>query len=112
MNLRLLITMQDTKLVGAVILIVPDIQNPFFGELGSRIEKLFRMEDYSTILCNTNEIPENEKFYLQILFDRRVDGILIAPTQATEWEYIKLRREDTPIVLLDRIFFKPISPGL
>jgi LacI family transcriptional regulator len=85
-------------------LIVPDIQNPFFGELSWRIEKLLREHGYSTILCNTDEIPENEQFYLKVLLDRQVDGIIIAPIHTEEWEDLENIRKDTSVVLIDRIF--------
>jgi LacI family transcriptional regulator len=91
-------------------LIVPDIQNPFFGELGSRIERLLRQEGYSTILCNTNELPENEEFYLKILVDRQVDGIIIAPIHTEEWENMEATRGDTSVILIDRIFFSSDLP--
>ena len=91
-------------------LIVPDIQNPFFGELLWRIEKLLREHGYSTILCNTNEISENEEFYLKVLVDRQVDGIIIAPKQTEEWQDIESVQKDTPVVLIDRIFYKTDLP--
>lgn len=91
-------------------LIVPDIQNPFFGELASRIEKLLREQGYSTILCNTNEIPENEEFYLKVLVDRQVDGIIIAPIHTKEWDAMEEIRRERSIVLIDRIFYETDIP--
>jgi LacI family transcriptional regulator len=91
-------------------LIVSDIQNPFFGELASRIERLLRQHGYSTILCNTNEIPENEEFYLQILVDRQVDGIIIAPIHTEEWDYLESLRKETSVILIDRIFYSTDLP--
>ncbi len=91
-------------------LIVSDIQNPFFGELCSRIERLLRHYGYSTILCNTNEIPENEEFYLKILVDRQVDGIIIAPIHTEEWEHLEKLRNETSVVLIDRIFYSTDLP--
>jgi LacI family transcriptional regulator len=91
-------------------LIVPDIQNPFFGELASRIEKLLRERGYSTILCNTNEIPENEEFYLKLLVDRKVDGIVIAPIHTKEWDAMEEIRRERSIVLIDRIFYETNIP--
>jgi LacI family transcriptional regulator len=93
--------LQKTMSIG---LIVSDIQNPFFGELSSKVEVRFRERGYSTILCNTNEIPENEEFYLQVLMDRKVDGILIAPTRSEEWQYLEEIRKERSVVLIDRIF--------
>ncbi len=91
-------------------LMVSDIQNPFFGELGSRIERLLREHGYSTFLCNTNELPENEEFYLKILNDRRVDGIIVTPVHTTEWSSIKTLRRETPIVLIDRVLSRTRLP--
>jgi LacI family transcriptional regulator len=91
-------------------LIVPDIKNPFFGELASRIESLLREQGYSTILCNTNEAPENEEFYLKVLYDRQVDGIIIAPIHTKEWEAIEDFRRELSIVLIDRIFYETDIP--
>lgn len=91
-------------------LIVSDIQNPFFGELASKIERLLRQHGYSAILCNTNEIPENEEFYLQVLVDRKVDGIIIAPIHTEEWDYLENISQETSVVLIDRIFYKTDLP--
>jgi LacI family transcriptional regulator len=87
-------------------LIVPDIQNPTFAEAASKIETQFRKHGYSTILCNANEIPENEIFYLQVLADRQVDGIIISPIHIDEWEDLEIIRKKTPIVLISRVFYK------
>jgi len=99
--------LRKTTTVG---LIVSDIQNPFFGELSSRIEQLLRAQGYSTILCNTNEVPENEEFYLKLLVDRKVDGILIAPIHTAEWTAMESLIHETPVVLVDRIFYNTTLP--
>jgi LacI family transcriptional regulator len=91
-------------------LIVPDIQNPFFGELSWRIEKMLREHGYSTFLCNANEIPENEEFYLKVLVDRQVDGIIISPIHTEEWEDLESIQKETSIILIDRIFYKTELP--
>jgi len=99
--------LKKTYMIG---LLVSDIKNPFFGEIASRIETRLRRYDYSTILCNTNEVPENEEFYLQILVDRHVDGIIIVPTHSEEWKYFEQIGEEIPIVLLDRILYQSRLP--
>jgi len=91
-------------------LIVPDIKNPFFGELASRIESLLREQGYSTIICNTNEMPENEEFYLRVLVDRQVDGIFIAPIQTAEWKEMENISRLTAVVLIVRIFYQTELP--
>lgn len=91
-------------------LIVPDIQNPFFGELAWRTERLMREHGYSTILCNSDEIPANEEFYLKVLIDRQVDGIVIAPVHTEEWEDLTAIKKVTSVVLVDRIFYQTDLP--
>jgi len=91
-------------------LIVSDIQNPFFGELGSGIERELRSHGYSTILCNANEVAENEEFYLRVLVDRNVDGIIIVPIQTEEWSYLETLGKTTPVVLMDRTFYHTELP--
>ncbi|HOW86802.1 MAG TPA: LacI family DNA-binding transcriptional regulator [Candidatus Aminicenantes bacterium] len=99
--------MRKTYTIG---LIVPDIQNPFFGELAWRIERKLRGHGYSTILCNTDEISENEEFYLQVLVDRRVDGIIIAPVHTEEWPGLEEIRRRRSVVLIDRTFYETDMP--
>ncbi|MBN2408971.1 MAG: LacI family DNA-binding transcriptional regulator [Candidatus Aminicenantes bacterium] len=99
--------LQKTMTIG---LIVPDIRNAFFGELSWRIEELLRGHGYSTILCNTNEVPENEEFYLKVLIDRQVDGIIIAPIHTREWKDLHDIRRGTEIILIDRIFYDTDIP--
>ncbi len=99
--------MKRTQTIG---LIVPDIQNPFFGGLAWRIERRLREFGYSTILCNTNEVQENEEFYLRVLVDRQVDGIIIAPVHTREWQAMEEIRTERSIVLIDRIFYETDIP--
>jgi LacI family transcriptional regulator len=99
--------MRKTFTIG---LIVPDIQNPFFGELAWRIERHLRGYGYSAILCNTNEVKKDEEFYLKVLVDRQVDGIIIAPVHTREWHEMEDIRRQRSIVLIDRIFYKTDIP--
>jgi LacI family transcriptional regulator len=86
-------------------LLVSDIQNPFFGTLASKIERLLRPHQYSTILCNTNELVENEESYLRVLVDRQVDGVIIAPVHTKAWKHLQKIRDQTSVVLVDRLFY-------
>ncbi len=91
-------------------LILSDIQNPFFGDLASKIERQLRKHGYSTILCNAGEDQENEEFYLNLLVDRQVDGIILVPIQAEEWDYLEKLSIDIPVVLMDRVFSQTELP--
>lgn len=66
---------QETHSIG---LIIPDISNPFFPQVASGVEDAAKERGYSVFLCNTNYESEREAHYLQLLVEKRVDGIILA----------------------------------
>lgn len=92
---RSLIT-KSTQLIG---LIVPDITNPFFPELAKGVEITAHFYGYNVILCNTEANIQNEKKYLEMLQQRRIDGLIfLVFSQELEAQLKKLRPQ-LPIVL-------------
>ncbi len=82
-------------------LIIPDIENAFFAKLAKSIETTLQKERYALFLCNTEENPEKEDFYITSLLDNQVDAIIITPSTATISP--KLSESSLPIVLVDRV---------
>ncbi len=68
---------KSTKNIG---LIVPDIENPFFGSLTKYMDFYAKEVDYSLILSISDENPEKEDKMVNNLISKRVDGIVIVPT--------------------------------
>ncbi len=60
-------------------LIIPDITNPFFPEIARGIEDAAQGAGYSVFLCNTNWDREKETRYIELLSEKRIDGLIIAP---------------------------------
>ncbi len=60
-------------------LVISDIKNPFFTELASVIEEDASRYGYNIILCNTRESLKKEQEFLEVLWRRRVSGLIIAP---------------------------------
>ncbi len=60
-------------------LILPDITNPFFPEVARGIEEGAQEEGYSVFLCNTNWERGREDQYIELLTEKRVDGLILAP---------------------------------
>ena len=87
-----------TCVIGVVI---PDVSNPFYAEVMRGIEDEARASGYSVIFCNTNEDPELERQYLNTLFARRVDGVLIASDTVNLGEH-RLAKRRFPMVFFDR----------
>lgn len=85
----------------SVGLLLNDITNPFYSAIVRGVEEEANSLGYSVILCNTNEDPERELHYLQILQDKHVDGIIVGPTDHNA-QFICELAQQIPLVLVDR----------
>jgi LacI family transcriptional regulator len=65
---------RETRTLG---LVVADIANPFYGETARAIVQTARDHGYHVVLCNTDNRPEVEEDYIEVLRQRRVDGIVL-----------------------------------
>jgi LacI family transcriptional regulator len=90
-----------TETIGVVI---ADISDPFFAPIVKGIEKAARQEGYHLILCDTDENYETEREALKTLIEKRVDGLLITPTQTGYHDIVELKKKKIPFVLLGRHF--------
>lgn len=61
-------------------LIVPDISNPYFGELAKEIDHNVRKRGGSLLIATSNDSHEAEKEIVDRFVSERVRGVFIAPT--------------------------------
>jgi len=88
----------QSNLVG---LIVRDIRDEFSIETTRAIEEACAEHNYGLILCNADQDEDKEQYYLSVLQQRRVDGVLIlTPASAAGEPYVWVKTT-TPIVLID-----------
>src|SRR5437764_9216492 len=71
---------QQSNTIG---LIVSDIRNPFFTSISRAVEDTAYEQGFSIVLCNTDESPEKEAIYLNLMRDTSVAGIIMSPTRQT-----------------------------
>lgn len=88
-----------SKLLG---LIIPDIQNQFYSNIVRGIEDVTYGNDYAVILCNSDENPNKERFYLEVLKSESVDGIILPPIHQFDEEIESFIELGIPIVCVDR----------
>ncbi len=89
---------QHTKTIG---LIVSDIGNPFFTSLSRAVEDTAYEQGFNVLLCNTDEQPEKEANYLNVMQDTNIAGAIISPTQQTAASLVSSNLP-FPIVVVDR----------
>ena len=82
-------------------LVVSDIRNPFFTAISRAVEDSAYEQGYSVLLCNTDENPEKEELYLNVLHDENVAGIIFSPTQKFS-AGLKSYQSTIPFVIIDR----------
>ena len=82
-------------------LLITDIENPYFPQLVRSVEDAARAAGYTVLLCNAAEDADREAAYLDLLVDRRVDGLVIAASSLGvrhgEW----LTSPPIPVVLVN-----------
>jgi LacI family transcriptional regulator len=83
-------------------LILPDSANPFFAEIGRNIEDCAFEQGYSLILCNTEGNLDREHIYVELLSQKRVDGIIIIAAGDHAHSLNTLLEFKLPLVLVDR----------
>ena len=92
---------KKSKVLGVI---VTDISNPVFGTMVKGIEKAASERDYSIIICNTDEDYVMEENAVTTMISKRVDGVIITPTQTETGTLDTLKRAQLPFVLMGRSF--------
>lgn len=90
--------LRTTRTLG---LLVTDIQNPYYPEIVRAVEDAALELDLAVLLCNGADDPGREETYLDLLVDRRVDGIIIASSGLHERHGAWLARRSVPVVLVN-----------
>lgn len=90
-------------------LLTPSAVNPFFGELITAIKEELFTHGYVLDIGVTGDDSVREQHHIQSFLDRKVDGIIVISSQASEVKE-SLERLNIPVVLLDRVPFE--TPGV
>ena len=91
-----------TKSTASIGLIVSNIELPFFTRVARSVQDAAAALGSIVILANSDERPELEADYLQLMSSKRVDGLIIAPTARNTDVLEQLQGRGMPIVTIDR----------
>ncbi|WP_018394739.1 LacI family DNA-binding transcriptional regulator [Bacillus sp. 37MA] len=101
-------SMMATALTGkstfTIGLLIPDMANPFFGELARNIEDRGHELGYNLLICSTDYQPAKEQNYIELLKRKSVDGIILASGFEQTSEVDKLVKEKFPVTIVARDF--------
>lgn len=84
-------------------IVIPDISSPFFSAVARGLSDSARMAGFEVIISNTDNDADIEARALELLGEKRVDGIVVAPVfQDHSLVLETLRRQQFPLIYLDR----------
>ena len=86
----------------SIALAVEDLTNPFWTGVAIGAEKEAEAQGYVLVVSNTNGDSERERRTVQMLQERRVDGMIVSPVTVTDEILADLHRDGLPFVQIDR----------
>lgn len=93
---------KESKIIG---LIIPEIMHHFFSSVVKSIVAEAEKKGYLVITLQSNESYELEKKQLDLLVNKRVDGILISlANETSNYKHLtQVIENETPLVMFDKI---------
>jgi len=83
-------------------IIVPDIRDYFFMVIKAA-DAVFSAAGYSILLADSNEDPEKEDAYIRLMYEKRVDGLVLA-TVSDHHEALKMYfNSSVPVIFIDNL---------
>lgn len=86
----------------SIALAVEDLTNPFWTGVAIGAEKEAEAQGYVLVVSNTNGDSTRERRTVQMLQERRVDGMIVSPVTVTDEILAELHRDGLPFVQIDR----------
>jgi len=96
-----------TSRTRSIGLAVSAISNPYFTEILQGVEAGALEHGYSLLIADPHDDPEHERKVVKLLHERRVDGMIVAPSADPRALVAYLGRHDVPAVFLDRLVDLP-----
>jgi len=83
--------------------VVGDIENPFFAHATRGISDVASKAGYDVILTNSDEDVDAEEAAVDLLLDKQVDALIVAPASSARVDHLaNAGAAGRPLVLLDR----------
>ncbi|MCT9078825.1 LacI family DNA-binding transcriptional regulator [Streptomyces fulvoviolaceus] len=92
-----------TSRTRSIGLAVSAISNPYFTEILQGVEAGALEHGYSLLIADPHDDPGHERKVVQLLHERRVDGMIVAPSPDPRELVAYLGRHHVPTVFLDRV---------
>lgn len=92
-----------TRRSGVLGLVVADIANSYFARLARRVEDAVRERGFDLVIASTDEDHRTEQRVLDMMLQRRVDGLALTSTAVSAAQIDDLEARGVPLVLIGRL---------
>jgi len=83
-------------------LVIEDVSNPFYSAITRGVEEVARRRGMLVIAGSSDEDPDRERELVHLLWERRVDGLLVVPAGDDHRYLLPELRLGTKAVFIDR----------
>jgi len=87
-----------TQVIG---LLIPDMLNPYFAEIGRAVVNAAESRGYSVLVSNSDESPDREMAALDVFADYAVDGAILFFSRGGVRSVLKFATGHGPLVAVD-----------
>ncbi|MCY6369242.1 LacI family DNA-binding transcriptional regulator [Clostridium ganghwense] len=94
---------KSTQTIGVL---VPDVSTMFLSKILNGIEITAHKKDYSVIICNTGILGERIIDYLNILSEKRVDGLIIVSLPMKNEYHEAISSMNVPCILVSTMSYR------
>jgi LacI family transcriptional regulator len=92
-----------TRKTNTIGIVVADINYRYTSGVTKAIEAACQQFDYTVIYGSSGESAAKFERLVSLLVDRQVDGLILVPVEGAAPAIERLKRQDIPFVLIDRI---------
>jgi LacI family transcriptional regulator len=102
-SLGYLLRRRESPVGPTIGLALTGASNPYLSELILGVESEARRAGYAMLFCDTHDEAHTERDAVTLLMSRRVDGVVLAPTEGADQLTLPLlAKQHVPFVLVDR----------
>ena len=77
----------------AILVLVPNLGNPFFSKILEGISEGFADSDYSVLITDSNHLPQHDRRLTDYFLDGRIDGMISLDGNLTDTDMSEFARE-------------------
>lgn len=92
-------------------LIVPDIANPYFSGIAHGVASVANAQGFGVLLCDCEEDTSLELTMLDVLEEKRVDGVIVAAPRTSTDKLLPVLARHPKVVVVNRLFEEAEHPA-